>query len=99
MLLFRQPLSETAQRRLQVMQDTHDGFVIAEADLEIRGPGELLGTRQTGLAAFRIALLPEHETLLIEAQALAAQLYQNDRQRAEALMRRWAGSRADFARV
>ena len=98
-LLFRQPLSETARRRLQVMQDTHDGFVIAEADLEIRGPGELLGTRQTGLAAFRIALLPEHETLLIEAQALAAQLYQNDRQRAEALMRRWAGSRADFARV
>lgn len=98
-LLFRQPLSETARRRLQVMQDTHDGFVIAEADLEIRGPGELLGTRQTGLAAFRIALLPEHETLLIEAQALAAQLYQNDPQRAEALMRRWAGSRADFARV
>jgi ATP-dependent DNA helicase RecG len=98
-LLFRQPLSETARRRLQVMQDTHDGFVIAEADLEIRGPGELLGTRQTGLAAFRIALLPEHETLLIEAQALAAQLYQNDPQRAQALMRRWAGSRADFARV
>ena len=98
-LLFRQPLSETARRRLQVMQDTHDGFVIAEADLEIRGPGELLGTRQTGLAAFRIALLPEHETLLIEAQTLAAQLYRNDPQRAEALMRRWAGSRADFARV
>jgi len=98
-LLFRHPLSETARRRLRVMQDSHDGFLIAEADLEIRGPGELLGTRQTGLAAFRIALLPEHETLLVEAQVLAAQLYQSDPERAEALMRRWAGSRADFARV
>ena len=67
LLLYRQPLSDTAQQRLKVMQESHDGFVIAEADLEIRGPGELLGTRQTGLATFRIALLPEHEPLLIEA--------------------------------
>ena len=61
-----------------MMQDSHDGFVIAEADLEIRGPGELLGTRQTGLAEFRVARLPEHEPLLIEAQALAARMYQSD---------------------
>ncbi|MDG2461310.1 MAG: ATP-dependent DNA helicase RecG [Luminiphilus sp.] len=99
LLLFRQPLSETAQQRLSIMQESHDGFVIAEADLAIRGPGELLGTRQTGLAAFRIALLPEHEALLVEAQAVATRLYQHDPARAEALMRRWAGSRADFARV
>ena len=99
LLLYRQPLSDTAQQRLKVMQESHDGFVIAEADLEIRGPGELLGTRQTGLAAFRIALLPEHEPLLIEAQEIAARLYARDPGRAGALMQRWAGARADFARV
>ena len=99
LLLYRQPLSDTAKQRLKVMQESHDGFVIAEADLEIRGPGELLGTRQTGLAAFRIALLPEHEPLLIEAQDIAARLYARDPGRAEALMHRWAGARADFARV
>jgi ATP-dependent DNA helicase RecG len=99
LLLYRQPLSDTAQQRLKVMQDSHDGFVIAEADLRIRGPGELLGTRQTGLATFRVALLPEHEQLLIEAQAIAGRLYESDPGRAEALMQRWAGARADFARV
>ena len=99
LLLYRQPLSDTAQQRLKVMQESHDGFVIAEADLEIRGPGELLGTRQTGLAAFRIALLPEHEPLLVEAQDIAARLYARDPGRAKALMQRWAGARADFARV
>ena len=99
LLLYRQPLSETARERLQVMQQTHDGFVIAEADLRIRGPGELLGTRQTGLAQFRIACLPEHEPLLTEAQAIASQLYAEDSPRAKALIARWAGPRADFARV
>ena len=99
LLLYRQPLSDTAQQRLKVMQESHDGFVIAEADLAIRGPGELLGTRQTGLAAFRIALLPEHEPLLVEAQEIAGRLYERDPGRAQALMQRWAGARADFARV
>jgi hypothetical protein len=78
LLLYRQPLSGTAQQRLKVMQESNDGFVIAEADLAIRGPGELLGTRQTGLAAFRIALLPEHEPLLVEAQEIAGRLYERD---------------------
>lgn len=99
LLLYRQPLSETARERLQVMQQTHDGFVIAEADLRIRGPGELLGTRQTGLAQFRVACLPEHEPLLTEAQAIASRLYTQDAPRAKALIARWAGPRADFARV
>jgi len=99
LLLYRQPLSETARERLQVMQQTHDGFVIAEADLRIRGPGELLGTRQTGMAQFRIALLPEHEPLLMEAQAIASELYAQDAATAQALIARWAGPRADFARV
>ena len=99
LLMFKQPLSDTAQQRLTTMQDSSDGFLIAEKDLAIRGPGELLGTRQTGLAAFRIALLPEHEDLLTEAQEIAARLYEEDLPRAQALMQRWAGARADFARV
>ena len=99
LLMFKQPLSCTAQQRLTMMQESSDGFLIAERDLAIRGPGELLGTRQTGLAAFRVALLPEHEDLLIEAQVIAARLYEHDLQRAQALMQRWAGARADFARV
>ena len=99
LLLYRPPLSDAAAQRLKVLQESHDGFVIAEADLAIRGPGELLGTRQTGLAAFRIALLPEHEPLLVEAQEIAGRLYERDPGRAEALIQRWAGARADFARV
>ncbi len=73
LLLYRQPLSETARERLNVMRSTEDGFVIAEEDLRLRGGGELLGTRQSGLPAFRIASLPEHKELL-EAARDQAQL-------------------------
>jgi ATP-dependent DNA helicase RecG len=67
-LLYRQPLSETARERLSVMRRTEDGFVIAEEDLRLRGGGEVLGTRQSGLPLFRIARLPEHEALLQAAR-------------------------------
>jgi len=67
-LLYRQPLGETARERLNVMRNTEDGFVIAEEDLRLRGGGEVLGTRQSGLPAFRIALLPEHQDLLEAAR-------------------------------
>jgi len=72
-LLYKQPLGETARERLNVMRDTEDGFVIAEEDLRLRGGGEVLGTRQSGLPAFRIAGLPEHQDLL-EAARDAARL-------------------------
>ena len=67
-LLYRQPLSDAARERLNVMRSTEDGFVIAEEDLRLRGGGEVLGTRQSGLPLFRIASLPEHETLLQAAR-------------------------------
>ncbi len=67
-LLYRQPLSDTARERLSVMRQSEDGFVIAEEDLRLRGGGEVLGTRQSGLPAFRIASLPEHEPLLEAAR-------------------------------
>ncbi len=67
-LLYRQPLSEAARERLNVMRSTEDGFVIAEEDLRLRGGGEVLGTRQSGVPLFRIASLPEHEALLQAAR-------------------------------
>ncbi len=67
-LLYKKPLSEAAQARLRVMRDTEDGFVIAEEDLRLRGGGEVLGTRQSGLPAFRVAQLPEDEALLQAAR-------------------------------
>jgi ATP-dependent DNA helicase RecG len=67
-LLYRQPLSETARERLNVMRQTEDGFVIAEEDLRLRGGGEVLGTRQSGMPLFRVASLPEHQALLEAAR-------------------------------
>ena len=67
-LLYRQPLSDAARERLGVMRRTEDGFVIAEEDLKLRGGGEVLGTRQSGLPEFRVASLPEHEALLEAAR-------------------------------
>jgi ATP-dependent DNA helicase RecG len=67
-LLYKPPLSEAARARLEVMRQTEDGFVIAEEDLKLRGGGELLGTRQSGLPAFRVATLPGDEELLAAAR-------------------------------
>jgi ATP-dependent DNA helicase RecG len=77
-LLYRQPLSDTARERLNVMRRTEDGFVIAEEDLRLRGGGELLGTRQSGLPAFRIAILPEHQALLEAARDQARLTLERD---------------------
>jgi ATP-dependent DNA helicase RecG len=67
-LLYSGPLGETAKERLSIMRDTEDGFRIAEKDLELRGAGELLGTRQSGLPEFRLAELPAHAELLAAAR-------------------------------
>jgi ATP-dependent DNA helicase RecG len=67
-LLYKQPLSEAARTRLEVMRQTDDGFLIAEEDLKLRGGGEVLGTRQSGLPGYRIASLPEDEALLAAAR-------------------------------
>jgi ATP-dependent DNA helicase RecG len=88
-LLYRAPLSETARARLEVMRNTEDGFRIAEEDLRLRGGGEVLGTRQSGLPEFRIAQLPEHEDLLKAARDEATLVLSRDSElkgeRAEAL--------------
>ena len=99
LLVFQSPLSQTARERLTVMRESQDGFVIAEKDLAIRGPGEVLGTRQTGLSSFRVARLPEHEGLLEQAQVLAKELIQNEPSLANALENRWTRDRQAFGQV
>lgn len=96
-LLYKSPLSKTAQKRLQVLRDSNDGFVIAQRDLEIRGPGELLGTRQTGSVTFKVADLVRDQAMIPEVQRLAHYLHQQFPQQAHALTERWLPASARYS--
>ena len=96
-LLYQGPLSAMARERLDTLRQTNDGFAIAEKDLQLRGPGELLGTRQTGLAAFRIADLARDADLLPQVHALADRLLREAPDLAERIIARWVGGAARYA--
>jgi ATP-dependent DNA helicase RecG len=96
-LLYHPPLGGVAQERLAVIRESTDGFEIARRDLEIRGPGEVLGTRQTGEMQFRVADLMRDQDLVPQAQALADRLLRENRNAAEPLVRRWVGQRVRYA--
>ena len=96
-LLYQAPLSQMARERLQTMRETNDGFVIAEKDLELRGPGELLGTRQTGLAGFRIADLARDAGLLPGVHDLAERLLDQQPALADRVVQRWIGTAVRYA--
>ena len=96
-LLYQPPLSPMARERIAVMRRTADGFVIAQKDLELRGPGELLGTRQTGLAQFRVADLLRDAALLPLVQVLADRLLAEDPERVERIVARWIGGAERYA--
>ncbi len=98
-LLYQSPLSANGKQRLTAMRESNDGFYIAEKDLELRGPGEVLGTRQTGLMEFRVARLPEHNHLLDEVQDLAGRIETDHPELSEPLIQRWTGSTRQFAKV
>jgi len=98
-LLYQAPLSETARERVAALRATNDGFEIARRDLELRGPGEVLGTRQTGEMQFHIADLLRDEALLGSVEQAAAQLLQQCPQNVGPLIRRWLGEAADFGEV
>ena len=98
-LLYRPPLGRTAKLRLNTLRQTRSGFVIAEKDLEIRGPGEVLGTRQTGLVDFRIADLERDQTLLDPVKQAAQRLLQQHPEAVRALIERWLGDRTRYAGV
>jgi ATP-dependent DNA helicase RecG len=98
-LLYGDPLSEVARARLKAIRETNDGFEIARRDLELRGQGELLGTRQTGLADMRVADLMRDSDLLPEVQSAAEILLKQDLAAVEGLTMRWVGGGARYARV
>ena len=97
LLLYHAPLSVTAQKRLGVLRDSNDGFVIAERDLEIRGPGEVLGTKQTGLAEFKVADLSRDKHLLPQVRSLAFTLMQQYPHSVKPLVSRWLGDKSELA--
>jgi ATP-dependent DNA helicase RecG len=90
-LLYRSPLSAIAKRRLSVLRDTTDGFKVAQQDLELRGPGEVLGIRQTGLMQLRVADLIRDADLAPTAQLIGRRLLDESPEIAEAIIQRWVG--------
>jgi ATP-dependent DNA helicase RecG len=98
-LLYRAPLSGQAWERLNILRRESSGFVIAQKDLEMRGPGEVLGTRQTGDLAFRVADPARDQSLLPAAQRAADLMLRDHPDLVEPLIRRWLGRREDYGRV
>jgi ATP-dependent DNA helicase RecG len=98
-LLYRAPLSELARERLKVIRETNDGFEIARRDLELRGPGELLGTRQTGLAQLKVADLVRDADLLPRVQESAERLLASHPEVVLGLAERWIGAGERYGRV
>ncbi|MDM1277018.1 ATP-dependent DNA helicase RecG [Acinetobacter indicus] len=98
-LLYKHPLSQNGQERLRILRESNDGFVIAEKDLELRGPGELLGTKQTGDMGFRVAKLERDDHLLNQAHYVAQQMLKDYPEQAEALLKRWLPEAPRYAYV
>ena len=96
-LMYKAPLTKTATKRLKVLRESNDGFVIAQKDLEIRGPGELLGTKQTGLADLKIADLQRDAHLIPEVQKSAHLIWKKYPDVAEALINRWLANREKYS--
>ena len=98
-LLYKPPLGRIAKERLAVLRDTNDGFVVAQRDLELRGPGELLGTRQTGLPDYRVANLVRDAELMPQVQITAEAIRKSSSSRAAAIVRRWLGDAGRYGKV
>jgi len=98
-LLYKPPLGRIAKERLAVLRDTNDGFVVAQRDLELRGPGELLGTRQTGLPDYRVANLVRDADLMPQVQVAAEEIRKSSPGNASAIVRRWLGDAGRYGKV
>jgi len=98
-LLYQAPLSLQGKERLQIMRETNDGFQIAEKDLELRGPGEILGTRQTGMMNFKIADLCRDAALLPQVKACAEQLAKDHVSHIDPIITRWLGQKTIYGQV
>jgi ATP-dependent DNA helicase RecG len=98
-LLYKGPLGRIARERLAVLRDTNDGFVVAQRDLELRGPGELLGTKQTGLPDYRVANLVRDADLMPQVQITAEELRRASPDASAAIVRRWLGDAGRYGKV
>ena len=98
-LIYAQPLSQTGRERLKVIYENTDGFEIARADLRIRGPGEFVGARQSGLPLLRYASLEEDAALIDPARALAERMLRELPAATEGLLQRWLGGREALLRA
>ena len=96
-LMYKPPLGKISQKRLQVLRDSQDGFVISEKDLEIRGPGEVLGTKQTGMVQFKVADLMRDRKMIPTVQYYAGQLMEAYPHVADALIARWLHKREIYS--
>ncbi len=99
LLLYRAPLSQTSRKRLTVMREMSDGFLIAEEDLKIRGPGEIFGSRQSGSLQFRIADLIRDHHMLDEIASVARDMLVHDPAKAQAIIDRWIISIEEFSQA
>ncbi|RUR08813.1 ATP-dependent DNA helicase RecG [Legionella sp. km772] len=96
LLIYQAPLSQTSTERLKIMRSTNDGFIISEKDLELRGAGEVLGTKQTGYKQFKLAELPRDKELLTLLAPISKQLVQENPQLAHTITQRWLGNFEHF---
>jgi ATP-dependent DNA helicase RecG len=98
-LLYEAPLTELAKARLNVMRETNDGFLIAEKDLELRGPGDIMGTRQTGERQFRVSDLSRDLSLFKEVVQTGDTMRKADAGTAEAIIKTWTPVETEYATV
>ena len=98
-LLFQKPLSELARARLKIIYENTDGFEIAQQDLRLRGPGELLGARQSGVPMLRFADLGEDDKLLDKARDIADEMLRDFPEAAQAHLQRWMANKPDYLRT
>ncbi len=98
LLMYDPPLSQIGQERLKILQQTDDGFVIAEKDLELRGTGEIIGTKQTGEVSFKVANIFQHKDIIEKAQKMVPQLLNNE-EVVNGLIQRWLSHRTQFIHV
>jgi ATP-dependent DNA helicase RecG len=97
--MYQPPLSESGKQRMSILRETNDGFKVAEKDLELRGPGEVLGTRQTGLMQLRIADIVRDESWFAAVKETASYIIQYHPQAVKPLVRRWLGKADRFVNV
>ncbi len=98
-LMYQAPLSQTSRERLNILRETSDGFIISEKDLELRGPGEMMGTRQTGQMQFKIANLDRDTDLLEKVTKAVTVIQQTCPENIQPLITRWLGSSTQYAEV